>query len=122
MHTEQVKGEFPALVAGVAWAKWEESEEIPDIMNGMCKGKEVGETMYSQGARTLEVTKGKHRQEVDGIWRAITPHVEPGLHSETDEEKLEGFKHSVAWNADCGKRQLHNLVIFPTSLKPFTLK
>lgn len=36
-------------------------------MNGMCKGKEVGETMYSQGARTLEVTKGKHRQEVDGI-------------------------------------------------------
>ena len=48
-------------------ARWEESEEIPDTMNGMGNGIEVGETTYSQGTRILEVAKDKLRQGVDGL-------------------------------------------------------
>lgn len=45
-------------------ARWEESEEIPDCMGN---GIRVGETMYSQGNRILEVAKDKRRQGVDGL-------------------------------------------------------
>lgn len=48
-------------------ASWEESEDIPDIINGMGNDIEVGETMYSQGTRLLEVAKDKLRQGVDGL-------------------------------------------------------
>lgn len=89
-------------------ARWEESEEIPDCMGN---GIKVGETMYSQGNRILEVEKDKRRQGVDGLWRAITSREEPELISRETKKNWRALNRGMMWNsADAGKRQLHNLV------------
>lgn len=80
-------------------ARWEESEEIPDTMNGMGNGIEVGETTYSQGTRILEVAKDKLRQGVDGLWRAITSHEEPELISREMKKSWRALNRGVMWNA-----------------------
>lgn len=80
-------------------ASWEESEDIPDIINGMGNDIELGETMYSQGTRLLEVAKDKLRQGVDGLWRAITSHEEPELIAREMKKSWRALNRGVMWNA-----------------------